>query len=73
MNRTDNRSEQMQFMYENIPVTRSGSFTMTYNALSTALGYSNADNGYRSDAFDKLLEDIPQIAQRVEDKYAGTS
>ena len=73
MNRTDNRSEQMQFMYENIPVTRSGSFTMTYNALSTALGSSNADNGYRSDAFDKLLEYIPQVAQRVEDKYAGTS
>ena len=73
MNRTDNRSEQMQFMYENIPVTRSGSLTMTYNALSTALGSSNADNGYRSDAFDKLLEYIPQVAQRVEDKYAGTS
>ena len=71
MNRTDNRSEQMQFMYENIPVTRSGSFTMTYCAISTALGSSNSDNGYKSAAFDKFLANIPTVASRVESAYTG--
>ena len=71
MNRTDNRSEQMQFMYENIPVTRSGSFTMTYCAISTALGSSNSNNAYKSAAFDKFLDNIPTVASRVESAYSG--
>ena len=71
MNRTDNRSEQMQFMYENIPVTRSGSFTMTYCAISTALGSSNSNNAYKSAAFDKFLNNIPTVASRVESAYSG--
>lgn len=71
MNRTDNRSEQMQFMYENIPVTRSGSFTMTYCAISTALGSSNSKNAYKSAAFDKFLDNIPTVASRVEGAYSG--
>lgn len=71
MNRTDNRSEQMQFMYENIPVTRSGSFTMTYCAIATSLGSSNSGNAYRSQSFDKFLDYIPIVSQRVENQYLG--
>lgn len=73
MNRTDNRNEQMQFMYDNIPTTRSGSFTMTYCAIPTAFKSSSADNNYQSDAFDKFIENIPQVASRVESQYAGYS
>ena len=73
MNRTDNRNEQMQFMYDNIPTTRSGSFTMTYCAIPTAFKSSSADNNYQSDAFDKFIENIPKVASRVESQYAGYS
>lgn len=70
-NRTDNRSRQIQFMYENMPTTLSGSYTKTHIALATALKSSKAENGYESDAFNKFLEDIPIIARRIENNYRG--
>lgn len=70
-NRTDNRTSSMQFMYDNIPTTHSGSYTKTHVAIATALRSSNADNGYQSDAFDKFLANIPVIAQRIESQYVG--
>lgn len=39
-NRTDNRNSQTQFMYDNMPVTRSGSYTKTHCAIATALPHS---------------------------------
>ena len=71
MNRTDNRTNQVQFMYDNMPTMRSGSFTMTYCAIGTALGSSSADNGYANGAFTKFLENIPVVRQRVESQYYG--
>lgn len=70
-NRTDNRTNQIQFMYSSMPTTRSGSFNMTTCAIATALRGSSAKNGYNSDAFNKFIEYIPQIAGRVEGKYVG--
>lgn len=70
-NRTDNRNQQVQFMYDNMPTSLSGSYTKTHIAIRTALKGSSADNGYQSDAFNRFLEYIPQIAQRVEAGYAG--
>ncbi len=72
-NRTDNRHSQTQFMYDNMPTTRSGSYTKTHCAIATALHTSKADNGYQSDAFDRFLANIPVIAGRIEQRYAGTT
>ena len=70
-NRTDNRTNQVQFMYNSMPTTRSGSFTMTTCAIATALRGSSSKDGYSSDAYDKFLSNIPVMAQRLEQKYQG--
>ena len=71
MNRTDNRTRQIQFMYADMPVTRTGSFTMTACAIGTSLGSSSANNGYYSKPFDNMLKYIPTIAERYTGMYDG--
>ena len=70
-NRTDNRTNQIQFMYDDMPVTRTGSSTKTHCAMATSLHRFKAIDGYHSDAFDRFLENIPVVARRVEARYAG--
>ncbi|MDE6394986.1 MAG: cell surface protein SprA, partial [Duncaniella sp.] len=70
-NRTDNRTRSMQFMYEGMPTTMSGSYTKTHVAMRTALRHFKADDGYASDAFDSFLANIPVIASRYEEQYAS--
>lgn len=70
-NRTANNSRSVQFMYDAMPTTLSGSYTKTHCAILTALRSSKASDGYRSEAFDKMLEYIPRVRDRVEAGYAG--
>lgn len=68
-NRTDSRTNQIQFMYADMPISRSGSYTKTHWALATALRGSKADDGYNSEAFNNFLRYIPIVRQRVEGQY----
>jgi len=68
-NRTDNRTNQVQFMYDSPTTIYSGSYTKTHVALATALKGVKADNNYQSDAFDKFLENIPIVADRLQQRY----
>lgn len=70
-NRTDNRTNQLQFMYDEMPITRTGSYTKTHCAISTALRGSNADDGYYSEAFNTFLANIPVVANRINNRYTG--
>lgn len=70
-NRTDSRTRQTQFMYPNSPMALSGSYTKTHCAIKTALRGSNAEDGYNDATFNKFLEYIPVIANRVEGQYRG--
>ncbi len=70
-NRTDNRTQQIQFMYDGMPTSLSGSYTKTHCAIASALRSSKADDGYYSDAFAKFLQYIPTVRQRVEAQYAS--
>ncbi len=72
-NRTANNSKSIQFMYDGLPTTLSGSYTKTHCAIKTALKGSSAKDGYNSDAFNTMLENIPIIAQRIENQYANTT
>ena len=72
-NRTDNRTQQVQFMYADMPTTRSGSFTKTHIAIATALRGSKAEDGYASQAFTDFLNNIPVVAGRYEAQYRGKS
>lgn len=71
-NRTDNRTQQVQFMYADMPTSRTGSFTKTHIAIATALRGCSATDGYSSQAFTDFLNNIPVIASRYQEQYAGT-
>ena len=70
-NRTDNRTNQIQFMYDDPMTIYSGHYTKTHIALATALRGISSDNGYQSAAFDKFLENIPVVASRIQNQYNG--
>lgn len=72
-NRTDNRTSQIMFMYDDMNTTYSGSYTKTHCAIATALRGASADDGYSSAAFNKFLENIPIVAQRIEARYKGAT
>ena len=71
-NRTDNRSTQIQFMYDNPTYIYGGSYVKTHIALATALRTVKADDNYHSAVFDKFLENVPIIADRLQERYMGT-
>lgn len=70
-NLTDNRTRQVQFMYQDMPTSLSGSYTRTHIAIKTAMKSSKAETGYDSPAFNQFLANIPQVAQRVQQQYSG--
>ena len=72
-NRTDNRTNQIQFMYENPTIIYGGSYTKTHIALATAMKSFKANDNYRSETFDKFLANIPVVADRLQQRYMGTT
>ena len=72
-NRTDNRTNQIQFMYENPTIIYGGSYTKTHVALATALKSVSSKNDYKSATFDKFLENIPVVADRLQQRYMGVT
>lgn len=70
--RENNKRTEIQYMFDGMPRTLGGSFSMTTVALSTALRSSNPKNNYQSDAFDKFLEYRDVIRERLESKYQRT-
>lgn len=74
MSRTRNDAKSIYYMYNNVPPKLSGSFNMTTITIATAFASSgNADNGYKSSVFDRFMENIGIMQQRVQSKYIGTS
>ncbi len=69
-NLTDNRTNQIQFMYSGMPTSRTGSYTRTHVALRTALKSYKAADGYNSAAFNTFLSNIPIVAERYEAMYS---
>ena len=70
--RTQTTGKSVQYMYEGNPTTQTGTFTMTTISISTAFsGIGNANNGYRSPAFEKFCNSLEGFRQRVEAQYAG--
>ena len=72
-NRVDTRSTDIQYMYAGMPELTGGNFTMTTVALGSFFkGIGNAGNNYASKSFEKFIENREIIAQRLENRYAGT-
>jgi cell surface protein SprA len=74
-NRTDNRTNQIQFMFADPTTIYGGSYTRTHVAIATAFkGFSaKAEDNYRSATFDKFLANIPIITERLQQQYMGTT
>lgn len=72
--RTVNKARSIQYMYEGMPTTHSGSFTMTTISLNSALeGMGNANNGYRSKSFERFCSSLDGFRTRVEAQYADAT
>ena len=72
-NRTDNRTNQVQFMYDDMATLYSGTYTKTHVAIKTALRGVSADDGYNSKAFNDFLDNIPIVAERLQAQYNGVT
>ena len=71
--RTQTTQKSIQYMYDGIPTTQSGSFQMSTISLSTAFeGMGDANSGYRSKTFEKFVNSLAGYRDRVEAQYAGT-
>lgn len=73
-NRVDTRSTEIQYAYDNMTEQTGGNFLMTTIGLKGFFkGSGNANNGYASDVFDKFIENREIIANRLENRYSGTT
>lgn len=70
--RAESANKSIQFMYDGMPSTFSGNFNMTVVTLSTAFESSGQGNGYSSKAFDRFLNNLEVIRNRVEARYEGS-
>ena len=72
--RTVNKSRSIQFMYDGMPATQSGSFSMTVISIGSAFeSGGNINNNYHSKHFEKFLKNLPIVQQRIEAKYANVT
>ncbi len=72
--RTVSRNKSIQYMYEGMPTTQSGSFTMTTISIKSAFeSRGNAGDGYNSKTFNRFLQYLNTFQQRVEARYAGAT
>ena len=68
--RTTNQSRTVQFVYEGMPTTYGGTFTMTTISLRSALeGMGDANNGYHSASFDRFCANVNGFRDRVQAQY----
>jgi cell surface protein SprA len=74
LNGLHKRSEKQshQFMFEDMAITKSGSFQMTTIALGSSFG-QKLSGSYQSDAFDKFVANRDIIYRRFLARYEGTN
>jgi cell surface protein SprA len=72
-NYVDSRDTEIQFMFQGMPETRSGSFMMTTIGLSGFFsGAGDARKGYRSAVFQRMLDNRHVLAERIHTRYEGS-
>ena len=72
--RVVNKSKSIRYMYAGMPVTQSGSFSMTVISASSAFANrGNIDNNYNSQPFNDFIKNIDIIQNRLENAYSNTT
>jgi len=63
----------IQYMYDDMPTTFTGTFRMTHAAILTSFWkVEKADGNYRSRAFEKFKENRAYMAEKLQSRYTGT-
>lgn len=70
-NRTRNRSREIQYMFEGMPDTRSGNFSMSIISIGSAFERPSAGDGYHSGTFERFRRNLDVIRDRVESQFLG--
>ena len=66
------RVRSIQYMFDGMPVTETGSFSMTTISIGSAFEkLGSADKGYHSKTFNRFVESLETYRQRVEGLYTG--
>ena len=66
------KNTQIQYQYDGMPKTFTGTFSMTTIAIGTLFKSSgNADNNYHSEVFDKFKANRAKVIAGLERKYEG--
>ena len=72
--RNQTKAKSVQFMYDGMPTTQTGSFTQNTITLRSAFGgIGNINNNYRSTYFNKFIQNLGIIKERLERKYEGVT
>ena len=67
---TQSKAKSVQYMYEGMPMTQSGTFNMTTISFKSALeGMGDAKNGYHSKTFEKFCNSLADYRNRVQKRY----
>ncbi|MBR2607736.1 MAG: cell surface protein SprA [Bacteroidaceae bacterium] len=67
-----NSSRNIQYMYAGMPETQSGGFSMTTITIGNSFNTGSESNNYKSTTFNKFVDNLEGIRQRMEDRYTGT-
>ncbi|MDR1116452.1 MAG: cell surface protein SprA [Tannerella sp.] len=72
-NYVDSRDTEIRYMYEGMPETRGGNFSMTTIGLGGLIsGSGDARKGYQTAAFQRLLDNREKMASRISGRYEGS-
>lgn len=71
MDRLVTQNTQVKFMFPGMPESLGGNFTMTTISLGSAFEKMSADDGFKSAAFDRFLENRQYIHDRIINQYQG--
>jgi cell surface protein SprA len=70
--RISTKARSIQYMYQGMPTTQSGTFAMTTISIGSSFeGIGNANNGYHSKTFDKFCGLLDAFRDRVDAQYAN--
>ena len=68
--RTESRARSIQYMYQGMPTTQSGTFTMTTVSISSSLeSMGDASNGYPSKVFERFCDALPEYQAKAQAHY----
>ncbi len=68
--RNTTRNRSIQYMFDGMPTTQTGSFSMTTISIGTAFEKTGSpDKGYKSKTFSKFVNSLESYRQQIESKY----